>query len=334
MTEKILKACADIFCGDDCLSKYEQLLETNPDLSERGYSKWMIEQHKSMLEVMIQDSLSKADVKRLADNLRKKMQYAKSTTGENLPLSAPILTESDQRFILKEAKDIKRERRNERKQQREEQIAETIEKDPPLEGEKYRLIYGDFQKSDIEPESIDAIITDPPYGFEYLSLYKDLSGFANRVLKPNAPCLVMTGQSWLETVLNLLSSDLNYVWTLAYFSPGKSTQIFSRKIKSNWKPVIFLVNGKNECEHIEDWVNAGKYDKDYHDWGQTVEGMIQIIERFTFKGQIILDPFCGAGSTGIGALQTDRHFIGIDNNEYAIKQSGERLKEIVTGRDL
>jgi len=228
--------------------------------------------------------------------------------------------------ILKTAKEIKTGRRKERQEQREEQKAETNKKEPPLSGGKFKLILDDFRNVDVKPNSIDAIITDPPYGIEFIPLYKDLSAFASKVLKPNAPCIVMIGQSWLEKALSYLSENLTYVWTLAYFSPGKSTQIFPRKIKSNWKPVIFLVNGKNECEHISDFVNSGHYDKQHHDWGQTVEGMAQLVEKFSIKGDLILDPFCGAGTTGVAAIKLDRFFMGIDTDEFAIKQTGKRLR--------
>jgi DNA modification methylase len=238
------------------------------------------------------------------------------------------LTESDKSAVIRQSKIIKRERRDERIQQREQQRQETIAQDPPLKNVNHELIHGDFRKYDIAPGSIDAIITDPPYGFEYLSLYADLSEYASRILKSNAPCVVMIGQSWLETSLTFLSRNLKYVWTLAYFTPGKSTQVFGRKIKSNWKPLVFLVNGENQCEHIGDFINSGEYDKDFHDWGQTEKGMAQIIERFTVKGDLILDPFCGAGTTGVAALNMGRRFIGIDVDEYAIKQSARRLEEI------
>ena len=328
------KACSDIFCGEDCLDKYEQLVAVNPDLSKRSFSLWLVEQHKSLLEKITQDTLSRQDVKHLAESVRSKMSRAKdSNVVRNVPLPVLNLTESDKKNVIKAAKDIKRERREERKQDRIKQKEEVIIREPPLKDSGYELFHGDFRTIKI-PQTVDAIITDPPYSFEYLPLYLDLSKYASETLKTNGPCLVMTGQSWLENVLHLLSEHLKYVWTLAYFSPGKSTQVFSRKMKSNWKPVIFLVNGKNQCEHIGDYINSGEYDKSFHDWGQTEEGMRQLIERFTVKGDLILDPFCGAGTTGVAAIKMGRRFIGIDSDEYSIKQTATRLQAIGTGRDI
>ena len=84
---------------------------------------------------------------------------------------------------------------------------------------------------------------------------------------------------------------------------------------------------KNTWEHIEDVVSSERRDKRFHHWGQSVEGMINIVERFTVKDSIILDPFCGAGTTGIASVLLSRSFIGIDNDEASIKKAAKRLKE-------
>lgn len=299
---------------------YEQAqarLKKNPEKSERQISKEIAEELEKPVETV-----------------RSAIYEGKKQVVGNQPLSLPTLTESDKAAVVKTAKHIKRERREQRQQQREEQRAATLACEPPLQSVTHELIHCDFRAHSIAPASIDAIITDPPYGFEYLSLYADLSEYASKALKPNAPCIVMCGQSWLETVLHYLSRNLKYVWTLAYFSPGKSTQVFGRKVKSNWKPLVFLVNGDNQCEHIADFINSGEYDKDFHDWGQTEKGMAEIIERFTVKGDLILDPFCGAGTTGVAAVNLGRRFMGMDIDEYSIKQSAKRLGEIEPGRDL
>jgi DNA modification methylase len=58
------------------------------------------------------------------------------------------------------------------------------------------LYLGDFRAIELPPESIDWVITDPPYAKEYLPLYSDLSRCAERWLKPGGSLLVMCGQSY------------------------------------------------------------------------------------------------------------------------------------------
>jgi ubiquinone/menaquinone biosynthesis C-methylase UbiE len=217
-------------------------------------------------------------------------------------------------------KEVKTQKRNERLAEREQ----TSMSEKSLKN-KFELFHSSVENLDLPEKSIDAIITDPPYGKDYLQAYNDLSLMASRVLKEGGPCLVMTGQAHLEDVLNNLSEFLTYQWTLAYLTPGASVQVFARRIKSNWKPIIFLSNGKNSWEHTDDVIQSDREDKRFHEWGQSVSGMISIIEKFTVKNQTILDPFCGGGSTGVACLLTDRIFIGSDISEGEIIKTKERL---------
>ena len=47
----------------------------------------------------------------------------------------------------------------------------------------------------------------------------------------------------------------------------------------------------------------------------------------TNEGDLILDPFCGSGTTGLVALQNDRRFIGIEVNESYINLADNRIKD-------
>jgi len=51
------------------------------------------------------------------------------------------------------------------------------------------------------------------------------------------------------------------------------------------------------------------------------------IQLYTFKGDVVLDPFVGSGTTCIAAIKTERHFIGIDINEEYIKIAKERINQ-------
>ncbi|PHS25172.1 MAG: site-specific DNA-methyltransferase [Robiginitomaculum sp.] len=61
----------------------------------------------------------------------------------------------------------------------------------------------------------------------------------------------------------------------------------------------------------------------------------QIIELVTEEGDVVLDPFCGSGTTLVAASLLKRHSIGIDVSEKAILLSKSRLKNpIVTESSL
>ena len=52
------------------------------------------------------------------------------------------------------------------------------------------------------------------------------------------------------------------------------------------------------------------------------------LKLFSFKGDIILDPFNGVGTTPKVAKQTGRRYLGIDTSEEYCKKSEERLKKV------
>lgn len=49
------------------------------------------------------------------------------------------------------------------------------------------------------------------------------------------------------------------------------------------------------------------------------------IQLYTFKGDVVLDPFAGSGTTCVAAAKAGRHYICIDNNEEYVRIARERL---------
>lgn len=223
-----------------------------------------------------------------------------------------------------------RQRISEKKQQaRTEEGLKLIADVAPAD--RYRLIHCDIAKAHkkIEPESVDVIITDPPYPQEYVPLYEDLAKLAAHALKPNGSMLVMVGQSYLPDILALMTPHIRYNWTVAYLTPGgQSAQLWQRKVNTFWKPVFWFINGD---EYAGDWIGdvaksaVNDNDKRFHEWGQSESGMADLIERFSYPGDTILDPFLGGGTTGLVALKLDRLFIGIDSDKQAIETTKQRL---------
>ena len=57
-----------------------------------------------------------------------------------------------------------------------------------------------------------------------------------------------------------------------------------------------------------------------------VELPYRCIQLFTFEGEIVLDPFCGVGSTCVAAVKANRHFIGLDNYPEYVEKANKRIK--------
>jgi len=185
-------------------------------------------------------------------------------------------------------------------------------------------------KDILSPESVDWIITDPPYPKKFLWVYDVLSELSDYVLKPHGALIVMVGQSYLPEVINKLSKHLKYIWTLAYLTPGgQSPYIWKVKCNTFWKPVLIFAKDKYSGDSFGDVIKTSinNNDKRFHKWGQSEEGFDIIFEKFVFPGQTVLDPFVGGGTTAIVSLKRGCSFIGIDIDENCIKKTEERVKD-------
>ena len=191
----------------------------------------------------------------------------------------------------------------------------------------YHCSVADFSNH-VEPESIDAIITDPPYPKEFLPVYHDLAQFAAYALKPGGSLIAMTGQSYLPEIMHMFSEHLTYHWTLCYRHPGPETRVWQRQVISGWKPLLWFTKGQSNIWIKDDIVKSREADKEHHEWGQSESGMANIIEQFTKPEQTICDPFVGGGTTAVIAAQFKCHFIGCDIDETCVQKTLQRVREV------
>jgi site-specific DNA-methyltransferase (adenine-specific) len=80
---------------------------------------------------------------------------------------------------------------------------------------------------------------------------------------------------------------------------------------------IAFVKYENSPDNI---LNSGflSGESGFHPTQKPIKLMQALIELTTQEGQIILDPFCGSGSSLIAAKLLNRNFIGFElNREYA-----------------
>mgnify|MGYP003309462495 FL=1 len=54
----------------------------------------------------------------------------------------------------------------------------------------------------------------------------------------------------------------------------------------------------------------------------------RFVELYSFKDEVILDPFMGSGTTAIAAKSLNRHYIGYEINSEYIELANTRLAEV------
>ena len=219
-------------------------------------------------------------------------------------------------------KEIKKaEKKEEKEQQRKVLAEEGAKKEVEID---FRL--GDFEEvfSDLKDGSVDCIITDPPYPYEFINVWSKLSRFAKRVLKPNGYCIAYSGQMHLPEVIKRMNEHLDYYWTFAVYHEGQTQIVNGVNLMCRWKPVLIFQNGKKKLGNtFQDYFISEQREKNGHDWQQSKSGVAYLIEMFTEPNDLILEPFAGSGTTIIAAREKKRRVIGaeIDEQTYNIAKA-------------
>ena len=199
-----------------------------------------------------------------------------------------------------------------------------------------QLYTGDFCEvlAKLPPESIDAIITDPPYHAEFIPSLELLAQHAARLLKPHGVLVVMGGSIHIYEFINALNQHLKYRWTCAYIMDGQKAAMRVSRIGVAWKPLLVYVrHDARDLRFVPSDVFYGAnktedgQEKMYHHWQQSLKGFMNIVQRFTEPGDLVLDPFMGSGTTGVACLYLNRRFIGCDNDPLAVATAAQRIRE-------
>jgi DNA modification methylase len=206
---------------------------------------------------------------------------------------------------------------------------------------------------DIPNNSVDLIVTDPPYGINLTKGYKKGSeelvsgddGFTvmvfvdelmrefQRILKPNSAMYIFTRFDvfpywWLKTK-NYFETKNQIIWSKGGGGVGdlKGNYIY------NYESIIYATNGKHQLRGKREgsvW-EIPKCKLEYHETEKPVKLIEKIINKSSDKGMTVFDPFMGSGTTAIASLMQDRNFIGFElldkYYETALKRVEEKRKE-------
>lgn len=186
-----------------------------------------------------------------------------------------------------------------------------------------KLYHGDFREklSQVPDDSVDLILTDPPYPAEFLPLWSGLAELASRVLKPGGYMFAYSGQSFLPEIYAMLGQHLTYQWTAAVQHKNGFTRVWKHDLLNSWKPVLIYSKGKpsQTLRGMVDMIGTGQGAKDEHEWSQPEGESAYYINYMTLPGQVVLDPMMGSGTSIVAAHKLGRCTIGceIDDQHFA-----------------
>ena len=204
-----------------------------------------------------------------------------------------------------------------------------------------------------ERESIDLIITDPPYLMEYSSGWRDKNHkFSKQILNDNiSQGLGVIGESL--RLMNLLLKEGGAVYIFCsehhidlfkqviekYFTI-KNILIWVKQggmgdLKGSYIPctefIIFAVKGTHILNGNRDKnvirMNRVNPLKAVHQNQKPLELINYFILKSSKRGDTVLDCFMGGGTTGVACLQTGRNFIGIELDKEYFKIAEQRIKD-------
>jgi len=197
--------------------------------------------------------------------------------------------------------------------------------------EGIELWLGDCRDVFNEPDRIEALVTDPPYGMSFQSNHRTVK---------HSPIASDTNADLLLWTCNLAPTHSAYVfcrWDNLREVPKPRSLI--TWVKNNWSmgdlnheharqtevalfypgPKHYFPNGRPS-----DVINSPRTKNEHHPTEKPVQLMRAIIE---WTDGVVCDPFMGSGSTGVAAVQLGRKFIGVEVDEKHFSTACKRIAD-------
>lgn len=192
------------------------------------------------------------------------------------------------------------------------------------------IFLGDFREVMLElpPESFEAVVTDPPYPKEYLSLWEPLGVLSARVLARGGSLLSVAPHYALPDVLAAVGQSLKYRWMLCMEQASGPHPRMAMGIEVCWKPVGWWVK---DAWPIGRGFKADLFHNQHptaklHKWEQNLS-WAEACLRFVPAGRPVLDPMLGSGTLLLAARTHGYPSVGIDVDEAACEIAANRLQQ-------
>lgn len=216
---------------------------------------------------------------------------------------------------------------------RAEQKAAAVAKRQSVDG----LYLGDFRKigDKIPDASVDLIFTDPPYDRKAIELFDGLGEFAARVLRPGGSLIAYIGHIQLPDALTDLSKHLRYWWTCGCFHSEAKARMTEYGIVAGWKPIVWFVKEtRGDKQTFITDVVTGAREKSHHDWQQAVSEARYFIDLLTQPDDLVVDPFCGGGTTPVACIESGRKWASFEIDEANCANASSRISEVMDDKTV
>lgn len=128
--------------------------------------------------------------------------------------------------------------------------------------------------------------------------------------------------SWMSAVNPSLRDTHEYILVFSKDSFSRGTKINGKRGQDTIRKEEFLSYTKSVWEFSAESATRVRHPAPF-----PVELPYRCIQLYTFKGDVILDPFCGVGSTCLAAIKSGRHFVGYENNPQYADIASKRIAE-------
>jgi site-specific DNA-methyltransferase (adenine-specific) len=171
---------------------------------------------------------------------------------------------------------------------------------------------------EMEGGSVDAIVTDPPYGVKYATWDSALppQEVLSEMLRVcRGPVLWFTAS---KVLLEFASYDPRPDRILCWAPAFALTHTAKSGIFYRFHPIVVWRCDK-ATELPFDVLRDNTEGRNWwnHPATKPIALMRRLVGAFSAEGDTVLDPFAGSGSTGVACVSLGRNFIGFDlNSEY------------------
>lgn len=194
----------------------------------------------------------------------------------------------------------------------------------------------------LEPDSVDLILTDPPYRPEGIPLFGTIAAQAARVLKPKGYLVTYTGCLYLNQVMEAMDHHAPLRWYWRYSLPivGRKSRIRSHAVVQTSKDILVWSKGWPRLNQQWTATDLPRIDtppaQATHPHEQGVEAARYLVSKFTKaprEEKLVIDPCCGSGTFLVAAKQLGCSVRGCDIDLEWAKASSTRIDSTVPWTD-